>query len=148
MKTPREILLSCHQSAVPKLDAIRREIVAELNNEETKEQSFLNSLGPWCLGGLRNLWLELIWPSRRIWASLAAVWFLIFLANFSMRDHSQPQMATTAPSPQMILAFQQQEQMLTELIGPVAPGDAPVAEPAKPSPPRPTSLRCLEILTA
>jgi predicted DNA-binding protein YlxM (UPF0122 family) len=39
MKTPRDILFARHQAAAPKLDAIRREVVAELNNQETKEQS-------------------------------------------------------------------------------------------------------------
>lgn len=146
MKTPRDILLQRHQSTVPKLDVIRQDIVAKLNNNVTREQSLPAALVSLFLGCSKNIWLELIWPSRRIWAGLVAVWILIFAANFSMRDHSQLQIAKA--SPQMILAFQQQEQMLTELIGPIAPGDPPVAEPAKSDPPRPTSLRCMEILTA
>jgi hypothetical protein len=143
MKTPREILLARHQSAMPKLDAIRQDMVGELNNHCTKEQSF-GLVARW-LGGLKNIWLELIFPSRRIWAGLAAVWILIVAANFSMRDHSQLQMAQASPSPQMMMAFRQQEELLTELIG---PNDSPVAEPARPSLPRPTSLRRVEILTA
>jgi hypothetical protein len=145
MKTPREILLARHQSAVPKLDAIRREIVAELNNKEAKAQSLSNNLVSWRLGGLENLWLELIWPSRQIWAGLAAVWVLIIVANCAMRDHSQPQIASAPPSPQILLAFRQQEQLLTELIGPAEP---PVAEPAKPSRLLPTSLRQGQIVMA
>ncbi len=145
MKTPRELLLARHQSAAPKLDAIRRKIIAELNHEVTKKQSFFAAFVSSFPARSRNLWLELIWPSRRVWASLAAVWLLLFAANFSMRDHSQPQLAVAPPLPQTILAFHQQEQMLTELIG---PNDPPPAEPAKPIQPRPTSERRLEIETA
>ena len=145
MKTPREILLGRHESAVPKLDAIRQDVVTGFNNKETKEQNFPVILVSLLLGCSKNIWRELIWPSRRIWAGLAAVWVLIFAANLSLRDHSQTRVASASPSPQMMLAFRQQEQLLTELIG---PNDPPVAEPAKPSPPRPTSLRCMEILTA
>ena len=145
MKTPRDILLARHQSATPKLDAMRREIVAELNNEGTRKQSFPAVSVSSFLGCSKNIWHELILPSRAIWAGLAAVWVLIITANYSMRDHSQPQMAVATPSPQMILAFRQQEQLLTELIG---PNDPPVAEPAKPNLPRPTSQRREEILTA
>jgi hypothetical protein len=145
MKTPREILLSRHQSATPNLNAIRRGMVAELNNKETKEQNFPAIFVSSFLCCLKNIWLELIWPSRRIWAGLAAVWILIFVANFSMRDHSQPQIASAPPSPQILLAFRQQEQLLTELIGPI---DPPVAEPAKPNRLLPTSLRQGQIIVA
>jgi hypothetical protein len=37
MKTPRDILFARHQAAMPKLDAIRCEVVKELNNQATKE---------------------------------------------------------------------------------------------------------------
>jgi hypothetical protein len=136
MKTPREILLAQHQATTPKLDAIRHAAVAAVYGRRTVSSQAFTTF-------LQAIWTELIWPSRRIWAGLATVWVLIFVANFSMRDHSQPQMAQASSSPQMILAFRQQEQLLTELIG---PNDPPVAEPAKPSQPRPTSLRQVEIV--
>src|ERR1044071_2720788 len=89
MKTPREILLERHQTVVPKLDSIRNGIVTELNRQDTKAQSYLSGFVSLCLGGSKNLWMELVLPSRRIWASLAVVWILIFLVNFSQRDRSQ-----------------------------------------------------------
>ena len=90
MKTPQEILFARHQSAAgPRLDAIRREVVAELNHQGTKAQSWTKTLVSWCLGCSNKLWLELVWPCRRIWAGLAAVWILIFVFNFSQRDPAE-----------------------------------------------------------
>jgi hypothetical protein len=144
MKTPREILLTRHQALEPKLDAIRHAVVGKLNNEAARQQSLRNSFVSWFPGCSKNLWRELIWPCRRTWAGLAAVWILIFAVNFSLRDRSGPTFAKTPPSPQMILAIRQQEQLLNELIG---PNEAPVTEPQKTYLPRPDSLRTFEILT-
>jgi hypothetical protein len=94
---------------------------------------------------LQTLWRELIFPCRRIWAGLAAVWILIFIVNFSQRDGSQTMMAKSAPSPEMILTFRQQEMLLAELIGQNEPQ---AAEPPKTFSPRPSSERRFEILTA
>lgn len=139
MKTPHEILLAKHQAATPKLDAIRQSAVAAVHGRRSSSSSraFIPTI-------LQTLWRELIWPSRRIWAGLAAVWILIFIANLGMRDHPQVAMAKSPPSRQMIMAFLQQ-QLLTELIG---PNDPPIAEPKKPYSPRPSSQRTVEIMTA
>jgi hypothetical protein len=50
-----------------------------------------------------------------------------------------------SPSPEMILSFQQQEKLLTELVGQDEPR---VAEPVKTFVPQPRSERQIEILTA
>jgi hypothetical protein len=143
MKTPREILLARHQSATPKLDAIRRECVdhasvslAPIVGEGRGEGAAFRFL--------QLLWHELILPSRRIWTGLAAVWILLFVANVAMRDHTPMTMAKS-PSPEMVQTFKQQEQLLTELIGPL---DLSAAEPQKPYLPRPSSQRLPEILAA
>ena len=146
MKTPREILLERHQAAAPKLDAIRQSVVAEeLNNQAAKTQSGLAFFASSCLCCSNTLWRNLIWPSRRIWAGLAAIWILIFVANISMRDHSQITMAKSSPTPEMIMAWRQQERLLTELIGPT---EARAAVPPRTILPQPSSQRRLEILTA
>jgi hypothetical protein len=143
MKTPREILFARHQAAAPKLDAIRHEIVAGLNHQDTKAQSRTANLVSWCLGGANKLWLELVWPCRRIWAGLAAVWVGILIVNFSQRDHSQTIATKSSPSPEIILSFRQQERLLTELIGPNEPR---VAEPPKIISPQPRSELRMEVL--
>ncbi len=137
MKTPRDILLARHQAAAPKLDAIRREAV----NSQFRRRDFaaivlyLPSL----------FWRELILPSRRVWTGLAAIWILILAVNFSLRDRSQVALANARPSPQMMVAFRQQQQLMSELFN---PSDVPVAEPKKPYAPRPGTERRIEITTA
>jgi len=116
MKTPREILFTRHQTAEPKLDAIRCEVVQKLNNKGTKEQSWPAFLVASLLGGLNKLWLELIRPCRRIWAGLAAVWILVFIVNFSQRDGTQAMTAKSAPSPEIMMTFRDQQRMLNELL--------------------------------
>jgi hypothetical protein len=144
MKTPRDILFARHQAATPKLDALRREIVEGLNNQATKEQSWSASLVTLFLCCSKQFWRELIWPCRRIWAGLAAVWILIFVFNFSQRDPSEL-MARKAPppSPEMILAFRQQQRLLAELIG---PSETRTAEPPKSLLPQPRSEWRFEIM--
>jgi hypothetical protein len=143
MKTPREILFARHQAVAPKLDALRREVLTKLNHQDTKAPSGAANLVPWCLGGAKQLWLELVWPCRRIWAGLAAVWIGILIANFSQRDQSPAMVMKSAPSPEMILSFRQQERLLSELIGPNEPS---VAEPPKIVLPQPRSQRRIEVL--
>jgi len=94
---------------------------------------------------LFDSWQELIWPCRGIWTGLAAVWVLIFVFIFSQRDPTE-RMAQKAPppSPEMILAFRQQQRLLAELIG---SSETRAAEPPpKPFSPQPRSEGCLEIL--
>ena len=125
MKTPREILLERHQSAAPKLDAIRRKVVGGLNNKDAKAQSRTDALVASLLGCSKQLWLELVWPCRRTWAGLAAVWMALFIFNVSQRDQSElAARKLPPPSPEAIMAWRQQERLLAELIGPSAPGDA------------------------
>jgi hypothetical protein len=150
MKTPREILFARHQTAAPKLDTIRREVMAAgLNNQATKEQSLLVLVSSFlCCSKTvsRKFWDELIWPCRRIWTGLAAVWILIFVFNFLQRDPSELMAKKLPPpSPEMILAFRQQERLLAELIGQT---ETRASEPPKPFLPQPRSELRFETLTA
>ena len=146
MKTPQEILFAQYRSAEPKLDTIRREVVAGLNHQDTKAQSLPANLVSWFLGGSNKLWLELIWPCRRIWTGLAAIWILIFIVNFSQRDPSELMARKISPpSPEMVAAFRQQQRLLAELIG---PDETQAAEPPKRYLPQPSSERRFVILMA
>ena len=89
-------------------------------------------------------WQQLIWPSRRIWVGLAAVWILLLAANFSLRDRSPAAAMASAPGPGIILSFRQQERLLTELIG---PDETRAAEPATLFLPQPRSERRFETAT-
>jgi hypothetical protein len=116
MKTPREILLARHQAMTPKLDAIRRSVVIELNNQETKEQSRPVSLVTSLLGCSNKLWLELVWPCRRIWTGLAAVWVVLAIVNVSQRDGLQVHLAKTSTPAAMTMTFRDQQKILNELF--------------------------------
>jgi hypothetical protein len=130
MKTPREILFNRHRAVAPKLDAIRHQIV----DSKSRGSNFA-----------AVLWRELIFPSRRTWASLAAIWILIFVVNFSQRDYSPVAVAKSSPTPEMISSFRQQEKILAELIG---QNELRVAEPPKTFLPRPSSRRRFETFAA
>ena len=139
MKTPREILLEQHRAASPKLDAIRRKVVWEGRRAAVPKFRVADTATLPML-----IWRELIWPSRRIWAGLAAVWILIFVFNFSQRDPAELLARKSPPqSPEMILTFRQQERLLAELIGPNEPQ---AVAPAKPFLPQPRSEGRIEIL--
>jgi hypothetical protein len=114
MKTPREILFERHQNAAPKLDAMRHIVIEELNNKATKERSFQEFFVSLFLGCSKNIWCELIFPCRRIWTGLAAIWLLILAVNFSLRDPSQTAM-TKALAPEM-MSFNEQQKLLNELL--------------------------------
>lgn len=117
MKTPREILLERHRAAAPKLEAIRRAVVAEeLNNQGTKEQSSGLDLVAWLPVCSKVLWRELVLPSQRIWASLTAVWLLIIAVNFSQRDPVSSVSGRPVGSPAVMMSWQVQQRWVNELL--------------------------------
>jgi len=116
MKTPREILFVRHQTAAPKLDAIRREVVeaaADVNRRKqpVRELTFADTLA----NAIRLSFRELVWPCRRIWVGLATVWVLILAANVSLREQS-PAIAKSRPSSEMMMTLKDQQKILTELV--------------------------------
>jgi hypothetical protein len=116
MKTPRDLLFARHQPAAPKLDAIRRSVVNGLNHKETKEQSQPGCLVAWLLGGSNKFWLELVWPSRRIWTGLAAVWLLLVIVNVAQRDNVSSVTGKPARSGEVMMSVQAQQRWMNELF--------------------------------
>jgi hypothetical protein len=128
MKTPRDILLERHQATVPKLDTIRHDVLnAEFKVGQASRLSLISLFFQMETGWkpvLRLLWLELVWPCRRTWATLAAVWVALLIFNVSQRDKVElAARKLPPPSPEAVMAGRQQERLLAELIGPSAPGD-------------------------
>jgi len=139
MKTPRDILLEHHQGAKSKLDAVRSEVVAQCREGRRAAAPKF---------GLTNLpfllWRELIVPSRRTWAGLAAAWVLILVVNFSLRDPAQPGNAAKVSAPEM-MSFQEQQKLLNELL---ADRFVPVdTDRPKTFSPRPRSERVYVVMT-
>lgn len=116
MKTPREILFARHESATPKLDAIRREVVRELNNQATQKQSFSANFVSSLLGCSNIFWRELIFPCRRIWSGLAAVWLVLFLVNLSQRDDVSSVTGKPVRSAEVMMSVQAQQRWMNELL--------------------------------
>lgn len=69
------------------------------------------------LMAFRDWWQEVIWPCRRIWAGLAAVWVMILAGNYSLQDHS-PSLAAKSPPPsqEMLMSFKDQQKILADLL--------------------------------
>jgi len=129
MKTPREILLERHQAIDPKLDALRREILARQFETSRPINSGTNRLN--------LLWQELFWSCRRTWTSLAAIWVILLLLNLSQRDPASVRLAQSQPSAVTMMSFRDQEALLQELL---ADRTSPLeAVPARPFEPKPRS---------
>ena len=79
----------------------------------------------------------LLWPHPVAWAGLAAVWVVILGLSFTTRDAAlHVARRASSPSPQVFMAFQEQQRLLIELIG---PREIPAAERPKAALPRPRS---------
>ena len=92
---------------------------------------------PSLLSTIHHQLSTLLWPHPTAWAGLAAIWLLILGFNLTTRE-ATPLVAKrgSAPSPQVFRAFQEQERLLSELLG---PREAPVAERPKARLPQPRS---------
>jgi hypothetical protein len=131
MKTPREILFERHQSAQPKLDALRRKALsgcaeAIVSSEMSGRLGTLFSLSRVPM----KLWQELIWPCRRIWGGLATIWFVLLMLNLNMDERPAVAMRTSTLTPEVLLALREQRELLAQLLDSSPP---PAASPAPPA---------------
>jgi hypothetical protein len=133
VKTPRDILFHRHQSADAKLDQIRRDVVSKLVRPVAPRKA-----SP-LVFVLLKLWQELIWPCRRVWAGLAALWLLMLGVNVSLRDPGQITRTSAASPAVMMTTWQQQERLLAELSEPHQ--TRAITSPPKPAAPQPRSDR-------
>ena len=121
MKTPREILLERHRQAEGRLDEVRRQVLTGLpaaRNVEAGEPG--RSAEHRLPAALRKIWLELIWPSRRAWAGLAALWLIVLAVNLEMKAaFPVARAAGQVPASEVVQAFAEQRRVLAELLPPV-----------------------------
>jgi hypothetical protein len=88
----------------------------------------------------------LLWPRPLAWAGLAAVWLIILGLNLASRQTAPRLAKQNLPlPPQVFMAFQEQERVLAEIVG---PGAMPTAQPRKPALPRPRSEGPKQMLLA
>ena len=112
MKTPRDILLARHRAAEPKLDAIRKAVLAKAITPAPEPRP--PRIGAFALG--LTLWREVILPSRRAWSGLAATWMLIALINLAESRGSQGTTAKPTAQSNMADSFIEQQKLLGELL--------------------------------
>jgi hypothetical protein len=87
---------------------------------------------------LSVLWRELIWPCRRAWTGMAALWVVMLWINFGDSDHRAASLiARSKPAPGTWQALEEQRRLLAELI---PPGTSQRSEPPRREP-RPRSER-------
>ena len=133
MKTIRDALLGGHQSATPKLDALRKRVLAaELAPKPGAPAN------PAFFAMLPRLWRELFWTSRRTWAGLAAAWCLILAVNHSVNSGDAPAPALAAhktPSAaQLRSALAEQRHLRAEVLALLSADSAPPPEPPETRP--------------
>jgi hypothetical protein len=76
---------------------------------------------------------DVIWPCRRIWTGLAAVWLVILAGNLSLREHPQSSLAakSSPPAQEMMTAFKDRQKILAELLADhAAPREADRQKPS------------------
>ena len=144
MKTPREILLRRHQSANARLDQLRTEVLSTTLSHPIRA---LRRDGredkPLAVRALLVVWRELIWPCRRAWAGMAALWLVLWGINRGLSEPPKAaRSARTASAPALFEALEEQRRLLAELIPPVS---SQPTEPPRRNP-RPRSDRHSEML--
>jgi len=133
MKTPREILFERHRRAEVKLDRLRRKVIAGLPASGIAAASEFNrGEKPGIRAVLTKAWRELIRPSRRAWAGVAALWLTVGAANLAMKAGFQsPPPIGAGPAREMVQGFEEQRRLLAELLPP--PQTVPPTQPTRSS---------------
>lgn len=138
MKNPREILLARHGQVMPKLDAIREQVLrTALAADRVASTSPSEAKAASAAGWLGQFWRQLFWQPRRVWLGLACAWGFMALVNLSLFD-SAPRPANQASAEvSTLMVWQAHQRYLEELIL-LTDAVTPKREPA-PAQPQPHS---------
>jgi hypothetical protein len=133
MKTPREVIFERHQAAEDKLKkAIQAEDLAAYarlagkpGREPQTSFSFSAIVG--------QLWQDMFWPWRRVWAGVAAAWLVILGMALAAGGTPESRLARIpSPDPQVLAVLREQEKSLAQMLGRAAP--PAIARPRTPGP--------------
>jgi hypothetical protein len=124
MKTPREVLLQRHQSVTPRIDTIRRNVVAEMTAPADREPA-----PPIAARFLREFLLPLRWHL----AGMSALWLLAALLSIDRSSTPLQNAKANPPSAQVLAAsLSENRRQLAEMINSPteeAAASAPVPQP-------------------
>jgi len=81
-----------------------------------------------------TLWNELIWPSRKTWAALAAVWVGLAVLYLTTQDTQRTEVAPTVIDGRTMALWGEQQKMLMQMVNPRTEMAAKPAAPAGPPP--------------
>ena len=121
MKTPRELILEHHQPAETKLKAIRAEDLAACARSAAQRSRARPSAFDFWTAVVR-FWRETLWPWRRAWIGIAAIW--VFILAFNLGTRETPRTASAKPprpDAAELAVLQEQKQLLAQLLGKEAP---------------------------
>ena len=133
MKTPIEILFERHRGAIPKLDAVRRTVIAGLLRAQPQDaagmlpESGKSRSGP---ASFRDFILSIRWHL----AGIGAAWILVALLNLDPSPASVREVAKASkPLPgEVLTAWRENRRQILELMElPVVEQTAPASTPQR-----------------
>jgi hypothetical protein len=140
MKSPREILLERHQAADSGLNAVRKTVLAnECQVDAGIAVHGTENRSPLPLRIATKIWMELIWPVRRIWAGFAVVWIAMAAWHYgSATTSAGTPISARAASSEVLMVWLEQKTFVSELTGASEPSNT---DPPRDVPPKPRSQR-------
>ena len=133
MKTPRELILDRHRSIESELKRISPETLAACARASlaTADRHLPPGIHLSCL--VRTFWMESLWPWRRVWLGLSALWLVILAVNLASPNAPQVVGAKKPqPNPEALTVLREQKQLLVQLLEsaiPSHPADVKIPGP-------------------
>src|SRR5690349_15872292 len=122
MKTPREVILGRHQSAAPKLEVIRAEVLAAYARIGTAQPPHRFRLWNSLASLARSFWQESLWPWRKTWFGLAGAWIVLLAFHFGSAETPRAAIKQASrPDASVRMALREQKQLMSQLLESAVP---------------------------
>jgi len=127
MKTPRQILLERHRSAEPKLDDLRRVVVAKATNGGENPLPHRPE-GRCVASAFRETLLSLRWHL----AGMTAAWIAVALFNVDHSSNSNERASSASAPKQLMTSLRENRRLLSEAMETPMPEQSPAMRPVGP----------------
>ncbi len=150
MKSPRAIILEKHRAVEARLENIRAEDLAAYARvlepgdfcppevqKERRPAKITHGWQVWAvlrtgISALRRkrvlaalfeeFWLQSLWPWRRVWLGMSAVWLVILAINLPTEESGKRIRAEMRkPNAEVIMSLREQKQLMVQLLEPATP---------------------------